>query len=573
MASPLLAIAGKITANLASATAFKNTNLDHVHAGSLLGKVIGGGVHGGTGGILSSIGHGIADAYGLNSMAGGKSSTSNSSPNNKSTSKNQLPVLDVQISTARKVDAPTITTLVQQTKSILKKFELLSQSLKVQVDGSVKQAVNQENAIKQAKMEKVANLSPNIKTEDPLVEAINSLNNKIQEIAGESHESSSMLGGLLGMFKGGKIASLLKRGSKLLSSLGGDAVKVGKGFTKEVTAAGRTVFRDAATGRFVKAADAIAKPGVFGKAAGSFKGLLGKAAGSGVAAKIGERLGVKALKDITPDIIKKLAIPLAEKAVGKTVLKSIPLVGAAVGIGFALNRLVHGDVVGAGLDAVSGLAGPMTAIPALVLSLARDIYSDVFNIEPESDPLVGTRMGMVKDGVEKAVMDVMRPAVKVAKVAPAANQKALQLPTIKPPANDNAVKRPNVMNLPSKPPNMGSSSKPPAPKIATQHTSSVGGGKGSSASVAPSAAKMSPVSMGSQSAPTVSKGLSLSSASNQSAALSSGTLPVADASTTTPVPSNLPTSKSNSIGIGNVPDPSFPDMGEFADQFYFSAAA
>jgi hypothetical protein len=64
---------------------------------------------------------------------------------------------------------------------------------------------------------------------------------------------------------------------------------------------------------------------------------------------------------------------------------------------------MDGDVVGAGLEAVSGIGSFATAIPATVALLAKDVYEDVYGIKPESDPLVGERLGLIESETETAV--------------------------------------------------------------------------------------------------------------------------------------------------------------------------
>jgi hypothetical protein len=102
-------------------------------------------------------------------------------------------------------------------------------------------------------------------------------------------------------------------------------------------------------------------------------------------------------------LIKKAIAKRVPKAVGSALGKSIPFLGAAIGVGFALSRLMDGDVVGAGLEAVSGIGSFATAIPATVALIAKDIYQDVYGIKPESDPQFGERMGLVQSETEAAV--------------------------------------------------------------------------------------------------------------------------------------------------------------------------
>lgn len=140
----------------------------------------------------------------------------------------------------------------------------------------------------------------------------------------------------------------------------------------------------------------------------SRRGRVADVIGKGL--RKGEQLATK-LGGSTTKAIEKLALPIIEKGLGKTVLKSIPIVGAVAGVGFAVDRLLHGDVVGAGLDAVSGLGGPLTAIPALIASTARDIYSAVYGVQPEEDPNASERMSEVTSVVKGVVTKTLTASI------------------------------------------------------------------------------------------------------------------------------------------------------------------
>lgn len=84
--------------------------------------------------------------------------------------------------------------------------------------------------------------------------------------------------------------------------------------------------------------------------------------------------------------IKEVAIKRMAKAFAKMGLKSIPIIGAAVGVGFAIKRLIEGDPVGAGLEAVGSLGSAVTAIPATILDEARSLYIEFYGVPPEQDP-------------------------------------------------------------------------------------------------------------------------------------------------------------------------------------------
>ena len=123
-----------------------------------------------------------------------------------------------------------------------------------------------------------------------------------------------------------------------------------------------------------------------------------------VGAKRAAAAGAEAAgKEGVAAMIKKSIAKRVPKAVASAVGKSIPFLGAAIGVGFALSRLMDGDVVGAGLEAVSGIGSFATSIPATVALIAKDIYEDVYGIKPESDPLVGERLGIIQSETEAAV--------------------------------------------------------------------------------------------------------------------------------------------------------------------------
>lgn len=98
-------------------------------------------------------------------------------------------------------------------------------------------------------------------------------------------------------------------------------------------------------------------------------------------------LASKGLQVAGKGILKEGAIEgitkLGGKALGKTILKKIPFVGLLAGIGFGINRAVHGDWVGAGLEIASGAAstipGAGTAASVAIDAglMARDIKKNI----------------------------------------------------------------------------------------------------------------------------------------------------------------------------------------------------
>jgi hypothetical protein len=152
---------------------------------------------------------------------------------------------------------------------------------------------------------------------------------------------------------------------------------------------------------------------VFGvvKAAKAALGLGAKAAvvgskiavGAGAkAAVVGSKIAVEAATAI-PAVIAKVVPGRVAGLIGK----SIPGIGAAIGLGFAAWKLIQGDYVGAGLEAASGVGGPITAIPATIAGIARDVYTEVYKIEPEKEAasILGERMSSILDSVKTAVWE------------------------------------------------------------------------------------------------------------------------------------------------------------------------
>ena len=109
-----------------------------------------------------------------------------------------------------------------------------------------------------------------------------------------------------------------------------------------------------------------------------------KSAAEKGAVKAAEKAAIKSTATkIGKDVIKRTALKTLGKTIGKGVLKSIPVLGAAVGAGFAIGRLIDGDVVGAGIEAASGLGSALTSIPLTITNAARDVYKEVYGDFPD----------------------------------------------------------------------------------------------------------------------------------------------------------------------------------------------
>jgi len=292
--------------------------------------------------------------------------------------------------------------------------------------------------------------------------------------------------------------------------------------------------------------------------------------------------------------VKKAAMPLIKKALGKTAVKSIPFVGAAAGVGFAVSKLLEGDVVGAGIEAASGLAGPLTAVPLMIASVARDIYSDVYGVQPEQDPELMKRMPVVKDAVGEVVKEQLEGSVEPKQKPSATDVDKATVPAKPPtPPTPQATQTNAPPIAPSNPPELptaaGGQSKPAAFGTSEYFTGkpSDGASDTAGAGVSPSSGLGSPAiqtpEMPSESevsaalsmqesgmtaaqslSPQTATGTDIMTATEQSDAPSS---PYSNMMGYDPVqnmfrPQRNPTSSGGRVGIGNVPSPDYVPSGK-----------
>ena len=226
---------------------------------------------------------------------------------------------------------------------------------------------------------------------------------KALEYGGKAVEGAKALGGKALAYASEKAPTLVA-GAK---AIGSKAVDVGKNIGAKVAEKAPGIIEGVKSmgGKALEGAKSLggkAMESVGLKAAATVPGALtpfGEVGAKRAAAAGAEAAG----KEGVAALIKKSIAKRVPKAVASAVGKSIPFLGAAIGVGFALSRLMDGDVVGAGLEAVSGIGSFATAIPATVALIAKDIYEDVYGIKPESDPLVGERLGIIQSETEAAV--------------------------------------------------------------------------------------------------------------------------------------------------------------------------
>ncbi len=202
-----------------------------------------------------------------------------------------------------------------------------------------------------------------------------------------------MVGGWLGMKvlgNGGKLATTILKGAKWLPAVLGkgalatgisgaattiaakEAAAAAPALAKGVTAATTTVAKGAA-----EVAPVIAK-GVVSAAPTVAKGVAAAAPviakGSLEAAPVVAK-GVAAVAPKAAEVAGKVAA----KSAGKTLAKSLPLLGLVAGTAFAADKLSDGDVTGAALEMAAGIAGliPVVGTAASIglsgVSAARDL--------------------------------------------------------------------------------------------------------------------------------------------------------------------------------------------------------
>jgi hypothetical protein len=133
-----------------------------------------------------------------------------------------------------------------------------------------------------------------------------------------------------------------------------------------------------------------------------------------------------ALRHIADTELKQLLARELPKMLAKGALKSIPYVGALIGIVFGIERLIKGDVPGAGIEVVSGVGSLATAIPATAYQAARDLYGEYYIYEGSGKPAVFEYdMAADPEGTKKRVADLAAKIEQDLKEGLAQNQSRL----------------------------------------------------------------------------------------------------------------------------------------------------
>lgn len=148
-------------------------------------------------------------------------------------------------------------------------------------------------------------------------------------------------------------------------------------------------------GMFNKASQFVgkntAKGTAIGKIAESGMGMLSKA--KGAIGKVAE----KGMSKVGGKIATKGAAKIGAKAVGKSLLKKIPIIGAIAGLGFGAMRALQGDFAGAAGEVASGVASTLPGLGtaasfAIDAGLAaRDISRDDGSTEGSTESVDGAR--------------------------------------------------------------------------------------------------------------------------------------------------------------------------------------
>ena len=96
--------------------------------------------------------------------------------------------------------------------------------------------------------------------------------------------------------------------------------------------------------------------------------------------KILKKASAKLTAKTATKIAAKIAAKSGAKSAGKAAVKTVPFVGAVVGLGFGIWRLTKGDVAGAGMEVTSGAAscvpggGTAASLGVDAAIVARDVY-------------------------------------------------------------------------------------------------------------------------------------------------------------------------------------------------------
>lgn len=202
------------------------------------------------------------------------------------------------------------------------------------------------------------NLARRLDEELPL---LNLFTDKLQQMKESSNQESApggtvILGGALGgigaAIKGGA-KSIYSAGSGVMKGLGKAATSIGT----SLSGIGKNIFKGAGpigSGLLKKARGAGSVLAAGAKTATKNLSSFGKSIGLGTVSLASGAMGAMTNSAKTASSMTK--------GLGKSVLKKIPGVSIAAGLGFGAGRLLSGDFTGAAMEVGSGLAGTIPGI-------------------------------------------------------------------------------------------------------------------------------------------------------------------------------------------------------------------
>lgn len=533
-----------------------------------------------------------------------------------------------QPKTERDKTNPNISTIIDQLNSLIKVANRVGVINAEQQQSLQRQISVAERNAKEASMEAGtnvggdgANLTPLNENIDTLIEKLKPLKKVVDEKVKEQEEEKTANRGFMQRLSESYGVGDVYEARKARKAAQAARIRTKPNIISRLDKSGKMRYyrADSITGNLsrVKNIDAIAqaKPSMLSRIGGLGKSAVNvakKAANvGGVAAKVGgTRLASGALNvskrvastlgkgfkgvaaagkvggSAVSSVLKRLAGPVITKALGGLAAKSIPIIGTAIGLGQAAFRLAKGDVVGAGIDAVSGLGSLATALPAMVLSVVRDLYSSVFGVQPERDPNVVPRMRFAT-GVVTGLVSTML-AAKLAKsssdkgaadvIPKAASQQSGHAPTGSTKIPSQTKSAPSGSLATTKPKDVGTIS-PTTKKapVSTKKPSAAGSSSSTQATPTPKPSGSSTDAAMEGKKPGQAM---LNTASTTGAELAEKTAEVQAASNqpssvnlnsgARPLPATKPTTRSGVSGAGDVPDPNYYGMGIAKFQMYFN---
>ena len=142
------------------------------------------------------------------------------------------------------------------------------------------------------------------------------------------------------------------------------------------------------------------------KAVKGIKGVWNKAG-----KVIGDSAIAKGFKKAGAKLGGKVAAKVGGKAVVKSVVKKIPIISAAAGVGFAVDRCFKGEWVAAGGELLSGVAGCFpglgtAASVAIDVGLAANDISNAINDENKTSSV--REHAIAEARAQKSVKDVQK---------------------------------------------------------------------------------------------------------------------------------------------------------------------